>query len=704
MSIERTYTLQPVARNSLASDVHQLLLTLNVAEGEVYLIDNLKKINRVDPPMLVHASDGRLIKIRSFSSELKARTFLDFLGNEFWPHTGIVLGRCGRAIAENWLEGEVLSDNKYHPDYISSAGAALGSLHAPRIGHGARGVGWMTASHWVSSTSNRICRLSRLGFINEQERKQLLQLVDHYAPDTVEYGLTHGDFAPDNLLVDAQGRLFCIDNETACVGALDYDLTRTILRWPLSGTRRRAFLRAYSAYRDLRPTAHQSPFWLVAVLVSAVEWECQHLGAPSERKLRCLHRVAAPERLGRSLRAKSSVKFNNRLSLRFLGSRIEVFSEDRSLLAWLEEFLAPHFAVGCDQRHEIREAWSVEMRTSEADYCELETACARQEHSSIPAFLRDDDWEYVRDCGERGEERLFLRDAHEIFYGVNARIQRVRVYRRKANPTSRVAAMKVVREVGMRELWHDGKLMLHAAAFAAGGNGCLILGPKGAGKTTLLTYLLQSGGVSYLTNDRAALVETETGFSIRGIPTIVSVRSGTTSLFPFLHEGQKRLRYRHLQTREEAQNPDLSSPVSRKMLEEPDLSPSQYTTHLQCRTTAEARLAAVIIPNVRISLDGFGPFGFHMTRLDSLSARTEIEDAFFGPAKGWPGGGMIPPMPTLPTYLALHRERMVKNIVRGIPCFRVDINEVAFQTANLAASLNLLAGSPIDPASEYAMS
>jgi Ser/Thr protein kinase RdoA (MazF antagonist) len=701
MSTEPKYLLQPMDRNSIASDVSQLLLKLNVANGEVYRIDNLKQINRVDPPMLVHGSDGRLIKIRSFSSDATARAFLDFLGNQFWPHTGIVLGRCGRAIAEDWVHGESVTDNRYHPDQITNAGAALGSLHAPLAGHGARNVGWVNALHWVKSISDRICRLSRRGSIDGQDRERLLQLVDRYASDTLEYGLTHGDFAPDNLLVDAQGRLVCIDNETVGVDALDYDLTRTILRWPLSGARRHAFLSAYSAYRDLGPTAHQSPFWLVAVLAGTAEWEYQHQGTPSERVLRCLHRLAATERLRRTVRVKSGVKIDNRLSLRFLGTRIEVISEDTGLLAWLEEFLAPHFAVGFDP-HENREAWSVEMRANEVDYCELEATCTQQERASIGVFLRDEDWEYARDCGERGEERLFFRDTQEIVYGVDARIQRIRVYSRKANPTSRLAAMKVVRELGMRELWHDGKLMLHAGAFASGRNGCLIVGPKGAGKTTLLTYLLQSEGVSYVTNDRAALVETKSGFLIHGIPTIVSVRSGTTSLFPILREGQKRRRYRHLQTRDEALVPDVSSPIPRKMLKKPDLSPAQYTTHLQCITTTEARLAAVIVPNVRTSCDGLEPSGFHITPLDPRSARMEIERALFGAAKGWPGGGMIPPEPTVPTYLVVHRERMVKKLVRTIPCFRIDIHEVAFKTGNFAATLNLLASSSTEAANEYA--
>jgi Ser/Thr protein kinase RdoA (MazF antagonist) len=670
---------------------------LNVADGKLFHLDNRKEINRIDPPMLVHGSDGLWIKIRSFPSEARAIAFLDFVGNGIWPHAGIILGRCGRAIAEEWVDGKSVTDNRYHLDHIASAGAALGRLHAQLPGHGARCVGWVNSLHWVKSISDRIDRLSARDYIDEHDRTPLLQLVNRYAPDAIEYGLTHGDFTPDNLLVDAQGRLVCFDNETMRVGALDYDLTRTILRWPLSGARRQAFLSAYSTYRDPEPTAHQSPFWLAAVLVGTAEWEQNLRGIPSVRVVRALRRLAATERRRRTVWAKPGAMLDKRLSLRFLSTRIEVFSEDKSLLSWLEEFLAPHFAVGFDL-HENREAWSVEMRASESDYREVEATCTRREHAPVGAFLRDEDWEYARDCGQRGDERLFFCDTQEIVYGVGAGIERIQVYSRQANPTSRLAMMKVVRELAMRQLWHRGKLMLHAAAFASESSGCAIVGPKGAGKTTLLTYMLQAKGVSYVTNDRAALVETDNGFIIRGIPTIVSIRSSTTSLFPILRDGQKRRRYRHHQTREEAWAGDLSRPAPQKILEEPDLSPAQYTAHLQCATTTEAQLTAVLVPKLQTSCDGLEPFGFRITRLNRHSARTEIDGALFGAAKGWPGGGMIPPEPTVLNYLEVERERMVTRLARAVPCYRIDIHEAAFETSKLAAALNQLARASLEAA------
>ena len=84
------------------------------------------------------------------------------------------------------------------------------------------------------------------------------------------------------------------------------------------------------------------------------------------------------------------------------------------------------------------------------------------------------------------------------------------------------------------------------------------------------------------------------------------------------------------------------------------------------------------------------------------SARTAIENALFGAAKGWPGGGMIPPGTKDPPYLEVRRERLINRLVGAVPCFLIDIHETAFKTGNLAAALNLLAGSSIEAVKDCA--
>lgn len=78
----------------------------------------------------------------------------------------------------------------------------------------------------------------------------------------------------------------------------------------------------------------------------------------------------------------------------------------------------------------------------------------------------------------------------------------------------RVAAtigIRVVRQLVMRggEVW--GGSCVHAAAVDIDGRGVLIAGHPGSGKTTVLTHLIEEHGARPVSNDRAALVPTDTG-------------------------------------------------------------------------------------------------------------------------------------------------------------------------------------------------
>lgn len=69
-------------------------------------------------------------------------------------------------------------------------------------------------------------------------------------------------------------------------------------------------------------------------------------------------------------------------------------------------------------------------------------------------------------------------------------------------------AMRIVREIYLREMLGDGHTMLHGAAVDYAGKGLLIVGGKGAGKTTVSSRLM-SGGWSFVTNDRVLVGQSQ---------------------------------------------------------------------------------------------------------------------------------------------------------------------------------------------------
>ncbi|MGH3623496.1 MAG: hypothetical protein ACRDQ5_17140 [Sciscionella sp.] len=79
---------------------------------------------------------------------------------------------------------------------------------------------------------------------------------------------------------------------------------------------------------------------------------------------------------------------------------------------------------------------------------------------------------------------------------------------------ARVAAtigIRVVRQLVMRGGEVRGGRCVHAAAVDIDGRGVLIAGHPGSGKTTVLTHLIEDHGARPVSNDRTALIPTDTG-------------------------------------------------------------------------------------------------------------------------------------------------------------------------------------------------
>lgn len=107
----------------------------------------------------------------------------------------------------------------------------------------------------------------------------------------------------------------------------------------------------------------------------------------------------------------------------------------------------------------------------------------------------------------------------------------------------RVAAtigIRIVRQLVMRGAEVRGGRCVHAAAVDLDGRGLLIAGHSGSGKTTVLTQLLEEHGAHPVSNDRTALIATDTGrWHAMGVPLAARFTpegiSGSPSLTVALH-------------------------------------------------------------------------------------------------------------------------------------------------------------------------
>ena len=153
----------------------------------------------------------------------------------------------------------------------------------------------------------------------------------------------------------------------------------------------------------------------------------------------------------------------------------------------------------------------------------------------------------------------------------------------------------------------DGsRFELHASALADDGRIIVLAGPKEAGKTTLMARLASVGTLAIVGNDRLFVSpsrDASSGWRVRPIPTLVSVRPGTQALLPFFADIPAVPSPGHLTMRE------LAAVLAERGVHDPDvrlkLSLAQFADAVGVPLCGEGELASVLLISVDPALDGF---------------------------------------------------------------------------------------------------
>ncbi|MBX3025811.1 aminoglycoside phosphotransferase family protein [bacterium] len=233
---------------------------------------NLTRTYRLDLP------DGTRLKALESSSARRAATIEDALVRLRLPALPRVLGRRGRALLFEWIEGVPIGD-----EMLEAAAALLGTVHARSP------AGLVVESHLeplaaAARLAERTRRLVAAGLVDPDTAGRLLALAP---PPPERPRFAHCDLCPENLLL-ADGALRIIDNGSWLVGPAGYDLGRTLWRWPMSAAGRARFLAAYRRAGGVAIAAEALAFWTG---VAAVGGTFYRLGGPvadAARRLRQL--------------------------------------------------------------------------------------------------------------------------------------------------------------------------------------------------------------------------------------------------------------------------------------------------------------------------------------------------------------------------------------------------------------------------------
>ncbi len=275
------------------------------------------------------------------------------------------------------------------------------------------------------------------------------------------------------------------------------------------------------------------------------------------------------------------------------GLIVRVSSGDLTQLSWLEEFLSPQFEVGEGASYDCK----LTLIADTQRYEEILDMGARPEGGLVDCFALDSSLVQLPLWSSTSDDQIIYDEKFSVFYIVSQNTAEVGLLMRANNMAARTPLMRVVREFAMNHAHRTGHLVIHGSAFVIGGRGAIIAGPKEAGKTTLLIHVLRQGAVEYLSNDRVIVTFDEVGPTLRGMPTIVTVRQQTLEMFPPLRHRLLTSSYHSRLTLSEAtQRPHR--PVRPGKNGQFSLSPAQFCELLQVKATAQGHARGLVFPRV----------------------------------------------------------------------------------------------------------
>jgi hypothetical protein len=273
--------------------------------------------------------------------------------------------------------------------------------------------------------------------------------------------------------------------------------------------------------------------------------------------------------------------YTRRLVLHGFRAQVDTVSPDP--LQWLCTFMSPHYRNHPAGQHN----WRISYRPGTAIYSEvltaLEAVSALEIPSRIPGGRSLTHREYLT-----SDMRALYNDEFGAVCLAWPDEQRLAIIPSKDDEAGRLYLARAVRKLST--LYHQahGAIVIHAAAFERDGTATLVIAQKGGGKSTYLIRELLDGA-RFVANDRSLLYERNGKIMVRGLPNIITLHSGTFSLFPQLFNRVTNNGYRNVLKR--------GVEDGRRRL-----TSSQLCRALNAPTKSEAPVARVIFldPSVQV--------------------------------------------------------------------------------------------------------
>ncbi len=290
--------------------------------------------------------------------------------------------------------------------------------------------------------------------------------------------------------------------------------------------------------------------------------------------------------------------------LNYAGCQIDIHSPDATSIQWLQEFMCPSFQMqaaaskrGCD--------WTVTLRHTSSPVGERPMATPG-DAETLECYTLDGSFQSCQVLEQDGPRRVLWDAGRQVMLEIDSSAKKANVVCESTSRQARHVLMRVVRELATAHALRSGMLHVHGAAVTLQGQTIMLTGPKRAGKTSSLLHALHQAGASLIGNDRLFMHFEQGVAVVRGMPTIIKIRSDALEHFPRLAQRYRIRSYYHHETVEESlrrirwANHQHPAPG-----DTPRFSTAQLCDLFGITATCQMPVSAIVFPRVDESLRGF---------------------------------------------------------------------------------------------------
>lgn len=242
----------------------------------------IKSISSIDTDVLnknvykIIFEDHTLIKGRTYTNEFHAKKVYELSNYLKDLNVSKPLAILGKSMLLEWIKGYSPRPGELNLNQVGACGKLMAHIHLTPLPKITKNKYKHLAlnDNGDNDDMNRfifdqIELLNSLNMLTKPEGDKLKEIIlDNYIGD-IKLTLVCGDLCRENLVINKYNDLFLVDTENLTIDTIEYDLARSLYRWPMNKNERTAFINGYMSATGYFEFNDSFIYWMIRVLVKS---------------------------------------------------------------------------------------------------------------------------------------------------------------------------------------------------------------------------------------------------------------------------------------------------------------------------------------------------------------------------------------------------------------------------------------------------